>query len=175
MSRLAGADAACGGVVSGRLEEPALERWGRAIGEIAARDRVFVALYGPLGAGKTTLVRAACAGAGVRGVVTSPTFTLVQEYGVDRQVYHADLYRIERERELVELGWDDLTSGEAAVFVEWADRAGGELPPDRWDIRLSIAPGGDARDVEARPAGAAPPIPEPGAERSGDPDARGPS
>ena len=175
MSPATGAGAARGEVLSARLEEPALERWGRTLGEVAARERVFVALYGPLGAGKTTLVRAACAGGGVRGVVTSPTFTLVQEYGAERPVYHADLYRIERERELVELGWDDLTSGEAAVFVEWADRAGSALPDDRWDIRLSIAPGGAARDVEARREGAAPPIPDPGAATGVGPGARGPT
>lgn len=147
--------------VAARLDERALEAWGRAIGAVAVPGRVFVALYGPLGAGKTTLVRAACAGAGLGEPVTSPTFTLVQRYADGAPVYHVDLYRIERASELVELGWDDLESGDNAVFVEWADRAWNRLPPDRWEIRLSFSPGGGARNVEARRKGTAPPIPAP--------------
>jgi len=165
----AGASSAAGGpppavgepAVAARLDEPGLARWGRALGAVAVPGRVFVALYGPLGAGKTTLVRSACEGGGIGESVTSPTFTLVQRYEDGACVHHVDLYRIERARELFELGWDDLLSGDTAVFVEWADRAWSQLPPDRWDIRLSFAPGGGAREVEAYRVGAAPPIPLP--------------
>jgi tRNA threonylcarbamoyladenosine biosynthesis protein TsaE len=125
---------------------------------VAVRDRVFVTLDGPLGAGKTTLVQACCAGAGVAGPITSPTFALVQRYG-EPPVHHVDLYRIEREEELFELGWSDLTSGDGAVFVEWADRARTLLPKDRWEIRLSIPFGGECRGVEALVHGNAPAIP----------------
>jgi len=142
------------------LDERALRGWGRALGVAAARTRAFVALDGPLGAGKTTLVQAACAGLGVSEPVTSPTFTLVNRYRAPGGlVYHVDLYRLERPEELVELGWDDLVRGAAPVFVEWAERAAGALPPDRWEVELSIADGGRARVLEARSAGSAPPIP----------------
>ncbi len=155
-----------------RLSERELEAWGRRLGAAAARDRVFVGLAGELGAGKTTLVRAACAAAGVRGPVTSPTFTLVHRYeGCHGPVFHVDLYRIGNSAELLDLGWDDLVSGEAPVFVEWAERAGGDLPPDRWDIRLAIADGGRTRALDAVAVGSAPPIPplpEPARLESGD-------
>lgn len=142
------------------LDEVALERWGRELGAVAAEARVFVALEGPLGAGKTTLVRAACEGAGVAGPVTSPTFALVHRYGGDPPIHHADLYRISGPHELRELGWEDLVAGEAAVFVEWADRAGDALPVDRWHIRLTIPPGGICRGVDARALGDVPPLPD---------------
>jgi len=142
-----------------RVALDGLVEWGRRLGQVAARERVFVALSGPLGAGKTTLVKAACEGAGFTGDVTSPTFTLVQRYPAEEPIYHADLYRIDRPEELRELGWDDLTGGQAAVFVEWADKAGEELPADRWDIRLEYADGGETRTVEASVLGSAPAIP----------------
>ena len=137
-----------------------LERWGRALGRIAVHDRVFVALDGPLGAGKTTLVKACCEGAGVPGPVTSPTFTLVQRYGAGPTVHHVDLYRIARDEDLREIGWRDLTAGDGAVFVEWAGRAGTRLPPDRWDVRLDIPGAGACRSVRASALGRAPALPE---------------
>src|SRR5207302_6741460 len=72
--------------------------------------------------------------------VPSPTFTLLQTYDLPRlQVVHADLYRISGEAELAELGFDDLPEG-AVVLLEWPDRAGGRLPPDRLDVALTLAP-----------------------------------
>ncbi len=149
-----------GPIVAADLGYDELVAWGRGIGPTAVRSRVFVMLDGPLGAGKTTLVRACCEGAGVEGPVTSPTFTLVQRYGSEEPVHHVDLYRVEREDDLRDLGWDDLTAGTGAVFVEWAERAGTRLPADRWEIRLSIPPGGERRGVEAVAHGRAPSIPD---------------
>ncbi len=142
-----------------RLDLDQLREWGMHVGRAAAADNVFVALIGPLGAGKTTLVQAACEGAGVAGPVTSPTFTLVHRYGAERPVYHADLYRIEDASELPGIGWEDLTAGDAPVFVEWAERAGDWLPRDRWEVRLSIAEGGAAREARVREVGEVPPVP----------------
>ena len=145
------------------LDEPGLVLWGGMIGETAARDSVFVALHGPLGAGKTRLTQAACAGAGVRETVTSPTYTLVHWYeAAGGTVAHADLYRIGDASELPALGWEELESHAGPVFVEWAERAGEELPPDRWEIRLEFAAGGALRSVTARALGHAPPVPDPG-------------
>lgn len=114
-----------------------------------------VALIGDLGAGKTSLVQAIAAGAGVPAdvAVTSPTFTLVQEYaGGAVPLVHADLYRIERARELDEIGLDDrLRDGDAAVLVEWADRFAQVLPADH--LRIELRHAGDGRVLEARGGG----------------------
>jgi len=144
------------------LDLTTLRKWARAVGEVAARERVFVALFGPLGAGKTALIKAACAGAGVTTVVTSPTYTLVHWYeGAAGPIAHADLYRIDDPRELATLGWEELESGQCAVFVEWADRAGAELPPTRWELRMSLEADPAVRRVRGVALGGAPPIPDP--------------
>lgn len=143
------------------LTEEALCAWARLLGRRAVAAGVFVCLYGELGAGKSTLVRAACRGAGVTGPVPSPTFTLVNrhESAEGAAVLHVDLYRLRAPAELADIGWFDLLACESAVFVEWADRAGGHLPADRWDIRLSLAEASDARVVEAWSLGDAPALP----------------
>ncbi len=142
----------------------AMERWGRRLGAEAAAVGAFVALTGPLGAGKTTLVRAACRGLGVDDPVLSPTFTLVHTYrgrgGL--LVHHADLYRLEGgPEELREIGWEELLRAEGPVFVEWAERAGPELPADRWDVALAFGPGPGTRRVAATARGALPAPPPP--------------
>lgn len=148
----------------GTLSEPDLERWAAELGRIAVDARLFVALYGPLGAGKSTLVRAACRGVGVDGPIPSPTFTLINEHstqGGDR-ISHVDLYRIETESQLLDLGWQDLLAGEHAIFVEWAERAAGHLPQRRWDVVLDIPENPNRRTVSVTPIGGAPdPAPAP--------------
>src|SRR5580704_2046907 len=102
----------------------------------------LVTLSGDLGAGKTTFARALIRYlAGSEQVeVPSPTFTLMQTYDLPRfQIVHADLYRLSGAAELAELGFDDLPEG-AVVLLEWPDRAGNWLPPDRLDIALTLAP-----------------------------------
>ncbi len=147
------------------LDLVALRTWGAALGALAARERVFVALFGPLGAGKTTLIQAICVGAGVTEPVTSPTYTLVQWYqGAGGRIAHADLYRIEDPRELAPLDWEDLESGKFPVFVEWAERAGTELPPTRWELRLSLDADPTLRRVRGVALGGAPAVPAPATE-----------
>ncbi len=143
------------------LDEPDLGAWAAELGRVALEEGIFVALYGPLGAGKTTLVQAACRGAGVNEPVLSPSYTLVHRYRTPRgPVYHADLYRLSAPAELLDIGWEDLLLEDAPVFVEWAERAGADLPPDRWDVRLSIVRDGEARSVEAEAVGHVIPVPE---------------
>lgn len=122
------------------------ERLGRA-----ASPGDVVGLIGDLGAGKTTLVQAVAAGLAVPAAVrvTSPTFTLINEYRGGRMpLYHADLYRIERRRELDEIGLDELVRrGDGLVMVEWCDRFP-VLGADWLEVRLEVA-GEHARRLSA--------------------------
>lgn len=101
-----------------------------------------IALVGDLGAGKTTFVAGLVAALG-GGTATSPTFALINEYPGGRlHVWHADLYRIEREAELPELGLDDAFGDpHGVVIVEWADRFE-VMPKDHLRIELRHVPGG---------------------------------
>jgi tRNA threonylcarbamoyladenosine biosynthesis protein TsaE len=122
------------------LTRAELDHWGFEFGA-AARPPLCVAIRGDLGAGKTTLVRAICRGYEVDGEVTSPTFALVHEYVSRRSVvYHLDLYRLERETDLTNIGWSDIVAAHALVLIEWPERAGALLPSDCVPIELEHLP-----------------------------------
>jgi tRNA threonylcarbamoyladenosine biosynthesis protein TsaE len=110
------------------------ERLGRALG---VGD--VVSLVGPLGAGKTTFVQGLARGAGVppERHVASPTFALVNEHPGRVPLVHADLYRIVRPAELLELGLDDAFD-RAAVAIEWLDRFPDAAPADRLELVIAI-------------------------------------
>ena len=110
-----------------------------------------IALIGDLGAGKTTLVGGLVEALG--GVASSPTFSLVNEYPTPRfTVWHVDLYRIEREAELPELGLDDVIGNRRGIsLIEWADKFA-VLPSDH--LRLELAHIKDARSLTATGTGA---------------------
>ncbi len=102
--------------------------------------RVF-ALRGEMGSGKTVFVRGIAEAIGVGGAVTSPTFTLIQEYPEHggRRLVHADLYRLEKPAELLFLGWDDyLEDPGVLLLVEWADRAESLMPRDTLWVTLEM-------------------------------------
>lgn len=128
---------------------------GRKLGRLLAPGDV-VALEGDLGAGKTELVRGACAGARVPPEeVSSPSFAIVATYRGRLPVHHADLYRIADEDELHATGFGDLVGAEGALLVEWADRIPGALPAERLTLRLAHHPTApDTRRIEVEGVGA---------------------
>ena len=110
---------------------------GRAIGERLPGGTVL-GLVGPLGAGKTLLVKGIAAGNGMGDAdrVTSPTFTLVNEYAGRLRLFHLDTYRLRTPSELLALGFSEMIRVDSAVLVEWADRVHSVLPDDTLWITL---------------------------------------
>ena len=108
--------------------------------------RAVVLLIGNLGAGKTTLAKGIISGLGAAEPeeVSSPTFTLIHEYG---RVYHIDLYRLDRPEELATLGLDEIFDRDAIVLIEWGERFPQLMPADRIEIHLSSSPD-DTRVIE---------------------------
>ena len=122
------------------MTESELREWGRKFGR-SAHAPLVVTISGELGAGKTTLVQAICAGYGVTDEVTSPTFALVHEYHAPRSpVHHLDLYRLDRPDQLDEIAWDELVSARAVVLIEWPERAGDRVPAGHVSLTLQHLP-----------------------------------
>lgn len=96
----------------------------------AYREELVFALYGNLGAGKTTMIKAFCQVLGVTDEVTSPSFTLVNEYHCenDELVYHFDFYRIKKLEEVMDIGYEEYLYSGWYCFLEWADKMEELLP-----------------------------------------------
>jgi tRNA threonylcarbamoyladenosine biosynthesis protein TsaE len=117
------------------------EALGRALAT-ALRPGDVIALFGDLGAGKTTLTRGLLAGLGFEGEVASPTFPIIQTYeDVQVPLWHVDLYRIEDPSELDELALDDARQ-DFALIIEWPERLGSSLWTDALRLHLVVAEGG---------------------------------
>jgi tRNA threonylcarbamoyladenosine biosynthesis protein TsaE len=129
------------------LTERELADWGERLGR-QIDPPLMITLTGELGAGKTTLARAICAGYGVREDVTSPTFAIVHEYTAPKSpVFHIDLYRTNGPQELQNIGWDDIVEADALILLEWPERARGLLPPDHLPIELRHVDGDAQRRI----------------------------
>lgn len=97
----------------------------------AMGDNTVFALYGKMGAGKTTFVKALCQELGVEDVVTSPTFAVINEYRSDiagELIYHFDFYRIKKLEEVYDMGYEDYFYSGALCFIEWPELVEELLP-----------------------------------------------
>lgn len=95
-----------------------------------------ICLYGPLGAGKTAFVRGLAAGLGLQCTVSSPTFTIVNEYLGERELIHFDMYRLSSADELFDIGWEDYLRRKAVLVVEWSENVREAF--DGSEIRISL-------------------------------------
>ena len=105
--------------------------------------RVFL-FYGSMGAGKTTFIRAICEELGVEESVNSPTFAIVNEYrsGEGDPIYHFDFYRINKEEEAYDFGYEDYFYSGELCFVEWPEKIENLLPEDAVTVSISELPDG---------------------------------
>jgi tRNA threonylcarbamoyladenosine biosynthesis protein TsaE len=117
--------------------------------ELGARLRPgdLVVLTGELGAGKTTFAKGIARALGVRDAVTSPSFTIVQEYEGPTPMAHVDVYRLDRVQELHDIGFEELLDGRVVV-VEWGEMVEPLLPGRRVEVRLAMGADPDARTIE---------------------------
>ena len=113
--------------------------------------RAVVHLHGDLGAGKSTLARALLRALGVTGTIRSPTYTLIERYGLpDGEAAHLDLYRLGDAGELDFLGLDELQDAATLWLVEWPERGGAALPAPDLEVHLAVAGGGRRAQLEPR-------------------------
>ena len=117
---------------------------------VERRGLMFV-LSSPSGAGKTTLAKGIVRGRGAaeHDDVSSPTFTLIHEYGPDASVYHIDLYRLDEARQVATLGLEEIFDRDALVLIEWGERFPEMMPAARTEIYLRTT-SRDEREIEVR-------------------------
>jgi tRNA threonylcarbamoyladenosine biosynthesis protein TsaE len=107
--------------------------------DYVAGKKIF-AFYGSMGAGKTTIIKAICEVLGVIDMVSSPTFTLVNEYRTSRgeALFHIDFYRIKKQEEVFDFGLEEYLTGESFCFMEWPELVEEFLPPGTVSVRISV-------------------------------------
>jgi tRNA threonylcarbamoyladenosine biosynthesis protein TsaE len=104
--------------------------------------KVF-AFYGTMGAGKTTFIKAVCEVLGVKDVITSPTFAIVNEYESDNgPIFHFDFYRIKKLEEVYDMGYEDYFYSGSLCFIEWPELIEDLLPEDAVRVTITELPGG---------------------------------
>ena len=108
-------------------------------------DRRLFAFYGPMGAGKTTFIKAICEALGSTDIVTSPTFAIINEYNTRSglPIYHFDFYRIKRLEEVYDIGYESYFYGSDGIcLMEWPELIEPLLPPDTVRVTLAVQPDG---------------------------------
>ncbi|MEO5892661.1 MAG: tRNA (adenosine(37)-N6)-threonylcarbamoyltransferase complex ATPase subunit type 1 TsaE [Ferruginibacter sp.] len=118
-----------------------LEEIGKVAGnvlEITAAYKVF-AIHGDMGAGKTTLIHALCEAMGVKDNISSPTFSIINQYSSEERniIYHMDLYRLKDEDEAISSGVEDCLFSGNTCLVEWPEKAPGIFPDDTLHLFLT--------------------------------------
>lgn len=114
----------------------------------------LIALYGELGAGKTQFVKGVCLGLGIKEIVASPSFVLMNQYKSPQNgrgslsVYHFDFYRINTQEEVFDLGVEEYFYGRGICLIEWAEVARTLLPMCRYDVTLRILDVESAREIQ---------------------------
>lgn len=131
-----------------------MQSFGRQLADFLFPGAV-IALTGPLGAGKTFLVRAIAEGLKIADsrLVSSPTFVLIQEYPARLPIYHFDAYRLQTPEQFGDLGVHEYFAGAGVCLVEWADRVEGCLPDEYLSIAISVT-GEKSRSLEIHGKGA---------------------
>lgn len=109
-------------------------------------------MYGDLGAGKTAFVQGLAAGLGITEPITSPTFTIVNEYYGSLPLYHFDVYRISDSDEMYEVGYEEYIYGDGVSVIEWAELIEDILPKKRYNVTISknLAEDADYRKIEVQ-------------------------
>jgi len=130
------------------------EKIGRALGELLSKDDV-VCLSGDLGAGKTAFVKGLAKGLGITEQITSPTFTIVNEYQGTFTLYHFDVYRVNDIDELCEIGFEEYIYSQGICVIEWAELISPLLPDNKlWvEIKRDDSKGQDFREINLTPYG----------------------
>jgi len=111
----------------------------RELLKLYGKNRIF-AFYGGMGAGKTTIIKAICEELGAIDIISSPTFTLVNEYKTEKgeTIYHIDFYRIKKQEEVFDFGVEDYLTGDSWCFMEWPGLVEEILPPETVKVCITV-------------------------------------
>ncbi len=113
---------------------------------LAKDSRIFL-FYGDMGAGKTTLIKSLCECLGTTETVTSPTFSIVNEYiGNSNKIYHFDFYRLKNQTEALDMGYEEYFYSDAYCFIEWPEKIPGLLPEHYISIKIKVT-GDNSREI----------------------------
>ncbi|MCR1955171.1 tRNA (adenosine(37)-N6)-threonylcarbamoyltransferase complex ATPase subunit type 1 TsaE [Clostridioides mangenotii] len=131
-------------------DEEATKSYGFKLGGLVKKGNI-ICLLGDLGAGKTTLTQSFAKGLGVDDYVTSPTFTIVNEYDGRIPLYHFDVYRIGSSDEMYDIGYDEYINSDGVCIIEWANLIEDVLPDEYLSIELKYVE--DGREMILAPKG----------------------